>query len=365
MPLTENDLVAYIGREEGLTLDFKQSALFNKNSNQIKEDLSKCVSAFANTSGGRIIIGLEEDKTKTPPVATKIDQGVSSKTISRDTLRDWIVDNVHPRLTGIQVLSITLQNGSFAYFIDVPEGTDAYQARDLKFYGRTDNKSEPVAYEKIRSLMLKSSSQRAELRIDASPFIVGTEQSAERVGVNHSLQKQIEELTRYKEGQLALADKGDPFLKSEKQRKVTEFDNQLRYLDRHLRGMKSENDADFRLQRVFFRIYNSGIKTVKQCKIDLQVLHGDHVFIFDEIKKSTGYYFDENDTFLRLVTVPNEIYPHRTESIFTAPWLVFTALPTNRGSLSDNSQKWLIRWVIYFDDSPPSDGHFQFPPVES
>jgi predicted HTH transcriptional regulator len=54
--------VALIGIEESMTLEFKRGDLLDKEPNKIAEALSRGVSGLANAIGGRIIIGMVEEK---------------------------------------------------------------------------------------------------------------------------------------------------------------------------------------------------------------------------------------------------------------------------------------------------------------
>jgi predicted HTH transcriptional regulator len=51
--------------KESLTLDYKQSLALTKDDKK-KEDLCKDVTAFANSAGGQLVYGMEEDKLMLP-----------------------------------------------------------------------------------------------------------------------------------------------------------------------------------------------------------------------------------------------------------------------------------------------------------
>ena len=83
-PWTLDRLKEYIGAEESLQLDFKSSRpLASGNKNDAKkfvDGLSSHVSAFLNSEGGLLLVGLEEeDRKNQPDIATGLSEGVPRK----------------------------------------------------------------------------------------------------------------------------------------------------------------------------------------------------------------------------------------------------------------------------------------------
>jgi predicted HTH transcriptional regulator len=77
---TEHDLQQLMGQYESLRLDFKASALLAQPSERIVKQLTEDVSAFANTEGGVIVIGIREGKRGSKSIASEIDEGVGGTT---------------------------------------------------------------------------------------------------------------------------------------------------------------------------------------------------------------------------------------------------------------------------------------------
>jgi predicted HTH transcriptional regulator len=75
-----------VGEQESLTLDYKRSAALAKDDPK-KNDLSKAVSAFANSEGGVLVYGMKEDKH----VPTDIDEGIDRNVITKE----WL-ESAHP-----------------------------------------------------------------------------------------------------------------------------------------------------------------------------------------------------------------------------------------------------------------------------
>ena len=64
---TESDVISLInlGEEEGSALEFKRAESLDP-SEKNKTEISKDVSAFANSAGGTIVYGIAESKSKPP-----------------------------------------------------------------------------------------------------------------------------------------------------------------------------------------------------------------------------------------------------------------------------------------------------------
>jgi predicted HTH transcriptional regulator len=113
---TKEDLQRLVEQEvqESLALDYKDSRSLDKN-NKAKDELCKDVSAFANSAGGQIIYGIEEDKDGYP---IKLDDGSD---VSREWIEQVIDSNVQPRLEGLVITPIPVGNGRHAYVLTIPQ----------------------------------------------------------------------------------------------------------------------------------------------------------------------------------------------------------------------------------------------------
>jgi predicted HTH transcriptional regulator len=79
---TREDLERLVkdGVKESLTLDYKQSLALSKEDRK-KDELCKDVTAFANSAGGQLIFGIEEDKQ----VPIGVDDGAAP-----EITKEWI-----------------------------------------------------------------------------------------------------------------------------------------------------------------------------------------------------------------------------------------------------------------------------------
>ncbi len=153
---TEEDLQRLIGQYESIRLEFKSSRLFEQRDDRVVKQLTEVVSAFANTEGGVIVIGMSEGKKSR---ANEIDDGVDPGVVSPDWLEQVIASNISPPIPGLTVRPISLSGpkaGRVAFVVTVPKGTTAYQARhSLCYYGRTEFAAVPLHDNVIRLLMTR------------------------------------------------------------------------------------------------------------------------------------------------------------------------------------------------------------------
>jgi hypothetical protein len=161
-----DDLKVLIGQPESRRLEFKSSRLTEGNTNKLAEVISKEVSAFANTEGGTIIIGIEESKGRKPEVAEKF-SGISSIKLDPFRIQQIIESNISPVLPGIRCKSIYLEDDCKEYVqvIFVPQGTTAYQAKDYKYYGRSEYECKPLGDLDVRLRMFRGKIPDACLEI--------------------------------------------------------------------------------------------------------------------------------------------------------------------------------------------------------
>lgn len=107
-------------------------------------EISKDVSAFANSDGGVLIYGVQEDKSTHLPVSI---DGVDSKAFSHEWLENIIKSNITPIIPEFIIKSIKIK-GSInlvIYSISISKSYRApHQAKDKKYYKRYNFKSEAM-----------------------------------------------------------------------------------------------------------------------------------------------------------------------------------------------------------------------------
>ena len=100
VPWTEQNLLDLIARqqEEHLQLDFKRSPALARTDRE-KAEISKDISAFANTIGGTILYGIHE--APDPPHAAVGIDPVDPIIFTKEWLEQVINSRVHPRIPDI------------------------------------------------------------------------------------------------------------------------------------------------------------------------------------------------------------------------------------------------------------------------
>lgn len=154
----EEDIEALIrdGVQESLTLDYKACGSLDRNNPKSKADLSKDVSAFANSAGGTLIYGVVEENH----LPVRMDAGYDPVVITREWIEQVINSNIQRRINGIRIKQIVLHNsnpGRVMYVVHIPQSDRApHMASDHKFYKRHNYLSEPMEEYEVRDVANRS-----------------------------------------------------------------------------------------------------------------------------------------------------------------------------------------------------------------
>jgi hypothetical protein len=138
--------------EENIHLDYKKADALERTDKKTHQ-ISKDVSAFANSDGGIIIYGLQEDDVN-KHVAAKITP-LNRKDFSKEWLEQVIQGSIQPRISGVKIYPIQV-NGNIeevVYLVDIPKSDTAHQAIDRKYYKRFNFNSEPMYDYEIRDIL--------------------------------------------------------------------------------------------------------------------------------------------------------------------------------------------------------------------
>jgi hypothetical protein len=142
------------GIEENLNLDYKAADALAKTDLK-KKEISKDVSALANSDGGIIIYGIAEynapDKSHLPEKIVP----VSRKDFSKEWLEQIINTNIFPRISNIKITPVKINNSDneVIYVVDVPKSNTAHQANDKRYYKRFNFESIAMYDYEIRDIL--------------------------------------------------------------------------------------------------------------------------------------------------------------------------------------------------------------------
>ena len=99
------------GVREGVELEYKQKQPEKRGE---RKNFLKEITSFANTSGGDLVIGIEErDQTGEPKSAVGVDVGDVDKEVGR--LDSIIRDGVDPRIPSVEIRGVELPSGKTAF----------------------------------------------------------------------------------------------------------------------------------------------------------------------------------------------------------------------------------------------------------
>jgi len=156
---TEEDILRLVAEryEESIELEFKRSDALG-DTDKKKNEISKDLSAFANSIGGTLIYGIQESNDK-PRHAMALSP-VDPTTISKEWLDQVINSRIHPRLSGVIIKPIELTKGhagKVVYAVSVPQSTTAHQASDKKYYKRFNFEALAMEDYEVRQTMARAS----------------------------------------------------------------------------------------------------------------------------------------------------------------------------------------------------------------
>ena len=92
---TEEDILNLIGQSESARLEFKSIRLLD-DIQKAGRDLAKEVSAFANSEGGVIVIGIEETKGGQKTRIAESVVGIDRNRIKSESLQQSLLSNLSP-----------------------------------------------------------------------------------------------------------------------------------------------------------------------------------------------------------------------------------------------------------------------------
>lgn len=156
---------------ESLSLEYKRGTVLSKNAKKNPkwlEELTKDISALANSAGGLLVYGIAEKDDKPTEFAP-----VDKTDFSRETLDQIIASNVKPRIDGLTIHPVALSSGDndVAYVIDIPQSNTAHQAYDKRYHKRLNTTTAWMEDYEIRDVMGRGEHPKIDLEFS---FLIET-----------------------------------------------------------------------------------------------------------------------------------------------------------------------------------------------
>jgi hypothetical protein len=162
--IAESDLAEQIatGVPEGVLVDYKKD-MYGRSDADVKE-LLKDVSSFANTSGGHLIIGIEESGGV--PVAINPLTGDADQDLQR--LESLVRDGMEPRVVGLQMKAIRLGSGGYVLILRIPKSWNPphrVSARNTnRIFGRNSSGTHEFSVDELRVIFTSAASALDRIR---------------------------------------------------------------------------------------------------------------------------------------------------------------------------------------------------------
>jgi hypothetical protein len=150
--------------EENFTLEYKSAGALTQDS-KAKQEITKDISAMANSAGGVLIYGLAEfqdDALKHLP--EKVDP-INRNDFSKEWLEN-IIFQIRPRISELKIHSVQLASNTnhVAYVVEVPQGSTAHQAADCRYYRRFNFQAVPMPDNEVRDVMNREAHPRVSIK---------------------------------------------------------------------------------------------------------------------------------------------------------------------------------------------------------
>ncbi len=138
--------------EENLKLDYKAAAAILKTDGK-KKEISKDVSAMANSAGGQIIYGIKEFDDKDKRHKPECIDAIKRCEFSKEWLEQVINGTIRPKIDGLKIFPISVDDDRVVYVVDVPQSNTVHQANDKRYYKRYNFESVAMEDYEIKDIM--------------------------------------------------------------------------------------------------------------------------------------------------------------------------------------------------------------------
>lgn len=162
------------GASEGRELEFKSSRLTSKEPDRAIKDISLTLAAFANSTGGNLVIGIEESSVK-PPTATEI-KGITEPRWDAQWVQSKLESLITPQIINMSVHQVHLTDQSWCLVFEVLASARApHQSWDNKYYARRQFQTMPMDHYEIEDIRNRQRVRRGDIRfslvLDRNVFV--------------------------------------------------------------------------------------------------------------------------------------------------------------------------------------------------
>lgn len=154
VPKTIQDLQRLIDDnvEESQQLEYKAAQALQNIT--VGKDIAKDVSAMANASGGVIIYGIKEYNAKEKKHLPESITPIKRAEFSKERLEQIISSNISPKIEGITIHPIPINESEVVYVVEVLQSQTAHQSmKDYLYYRRYNFQILPMQDYEIRDVM--------------------------------------------------------------------------------------------------------------------------------------------------------------------------------------------------------------------
>jgi hypothetical protein len=153
------------GIEENINLDYKGADALGKADGK-KSEISKDVTAFANSGGGVIVYGLAEYNDATKKHLPEKINPVNRIEFTKEWLEQIINSNISPKISGLIIHPITIgkiEDNNVVYVVEIPQSNTAHQAKDKRYYKRYNFESVAMEDYEVKDIINRTNKTDIEI----------------------------------------------------------------------------------------------------------------------------------------------------------------------------------------------------------